>query len=312
MDINKELLFFEPVFKERIWGGKKLRECFNYNIPSDNVGECWGISAHQNGDCLIKNGAFKDKSLSYLYKNEKELFGKVKSRVFPLLIKIIDTKEDCSIQVHPNDDYAREHEHGSLGKMECWYILDCEKDSTLVVGHKAKTKEELCKLLDEGNVFDLINEIPVKKGDFVQIDPGTIHSIKGGIMVLETQQNSDITYRVCDYDRLHNGRKRKLHISESKDVITVPSGNAPVLHFDDVEGSTRMIERSKYIVDKIVVKDTLDIDVTEYFRLFSCIEGKGSVNGISIYKGDHFMAPANIGKVSFKGDMVLISSTVNQ
>ena len=308
MEKENELLFFEPVFVERIWGGKKLRDCFNYDIPSDHVGECWGISAHENGDCVVKNGKFKGKSLSYLYENERKLFGNVTSSVFPLLIKVIDTKEDCSIQVHPDDAYAKEHENGSLGKMECWYILDCEKDSKLIVGHKAKTKEELCKLIDEGKLHELLREVPVKKGDFVQVDPGTVHAITGGVMVLETQQSSDITYRVYDYDRLFNGKKRSLHLKECKDVITVPSDDVSVKHFDDVCGAQRMIDCSKYSVDKITVKEDVDISVTDSFRLFSCVEGKGSANGVKVKKGDHFMAPAGLGIINLKGEMILISS----
>ena len=111
----------------------------------------------------------------------------------------------------------------SLGKTECWYILDCEADSTLVIGHKAKDKEELTAMIKEGRWGEFIRELPVKKGDFIQIDPGTVHAIKGGIMLLETQQNSDITYRVYDYDRLTDGKPRQLHVEQSIDVITVPA-----------------------------------------------------------------------------------------
>ena len=155
-----------------------------------------------------------------------EVFGKVDSDRFPLLIKIIDAKDDLSIQVHPDDDYAKVHENGSLGKTECWYILDCKKNATIVIGHNSRTKEELSRMIHEGKWSEFIREIPIKKGDFLQIDPGTVHAIKGGTLILETQQNSDITYRVYDYGRLSNGKPRELHIDKSIDVITVPAKSA--------------------------------------------------------------------------------------
>ena len=197
----KQILFMEPVFTHNIWGGTKLREEYGYSIEGDDIGECWGIAAHPNGTCTIADGAYKGKKLSDLWEEHRELFGNTQGKVFPLLIKIIDAKADLSIQVHPDDTYAAEHEKGSLGKMECWYILDCEPDSKLVIGHNAKTHEELEDMVHNGRWSELIREVPVKKGDFIQIDPGTVHAIKGGITILETQQNSDITYRVYDYDR---------------------------------------------------------------------------------------------------------------
>ena len=132
-----------------------------------------------------------------MFGNEDGKYGKE----FPLLIKIIDAKSDLSIQVHPDNAYAKEHENGSLGKTECWYILDSEPGTQIVIGHHAKDKEELMQMVEEKRWKDLIREVPVKKGDFYQIDPGCVHAIKGGTVILETQQSSDITYRVYDYDR---------------------------------------------------------------------------------------------------------------
>ena len=138
-----EAIFLNPVFKHNIWGGTGLREKYGYEVEGDDIGECWGIAAHQNGDCEVKNGSFAGMHLSELWKNHPELFGKngdyTENHVFPLLIKIIDAKSDLSIQVHPDDAYAAEHENGSLGKTECWYILDCPDDACLVIGHNAGT-----------------------------------------------------------------------------------------------------------------------------------------------------------------------------
>ena len=155
-----ELIFLNPVFKEMIWGGNKLRQ-FGYDIPGDDTGECWAISAHPNGDCLIKGGEFDGKSLSWLYENHPELFGNPENDRFPLLIKIIDAKDDLSIQVHPNDEYAKKNENGSLGKTECWYILDCEPGTQIVIGHNAKDHAELEDMItnSRSGKFRYIREI---------------------------------------------------------------------------------------------------------------------------------------------------------
>ena len=304
----KELLFFEPVFKTMIWGGNKMRDMFGYEIPGENTGECWAISAHQNGDCVLKNGEFAGKTLSWLWDNKKELFGNYDSDRFPLLLKVIDAKTDLSIQVHPDDEYAKEKENGSLGKTECWYILDCEENSSLVVGHNAKTKEELISMIDEKRFKELISEVPIKKGDFIQINPGTVHAIKGGVVILETQQNSDITYRVYDYDRLDNGKLRPLHLEKSKDVIKVPQSGKKIIHTSETESIEELISCKYYSLCKLNVKGEISLEFKDPFRIVSCIEGDGFAGELSIKKGDHFIIPNGFGKISFRGDMVLVSS----
>lgn len=203
----REIIRLKPVFTHNVWGGTKLREVFGYAVAGDDIGECWGVAAHENGNCEIVSGSFAGTTLAGLWQDHRELFGGPEGSRFPLLVKIIDAKSDLSIQVHPDDAYAAEHENGSPGKMECWYILDCPDNASLVIGHNAETREELARMVHEGRWDEFIREVPVKKGDFLQIDPGTVHAIKGGITLLETQQNSDITYRVYDYDRLSGGRR---------------------------------------------------------------------------------------------------------
>ena len=141
--MNKDIIFLSPVCTHNIWGGTRLNREFGYPIEGDDIGECWGISAHPNGDGTVASGAYQGMKLSELWEKHPELFGNTGMDRFPLLIKIIDAKDDLSIQVHPDDAYAKVHENGSLGKTECWFILDCKENATLVVGHNAKTKEEL-------------------------------------------------------------------------------------------------------------------------------------------------------------------------
>lgn len=258
-----ELLLLEPVFKQMIWGGSRLKDDFGYDIPGDNTGECWAISAHPHGDCTLKNTEYKGKTLSWLWENHRELFGNVQGDRFPLLIKIIDAKADLSIQVHPDDAYAAENENGSLGKMECWYILDAKEGGTIVIGHNAKNHEEVEEMIRGKRWKEFIREIPVKKGDFFQINPGCVHAIKGGTLILETQQNSDITYRVYDYDRLQDGKPRALHVQQSIDVIKAPFEPAVAEHEKlDVAGAEaeKLVSCPCYTVCKATVNGTAEFD----------------------------------------------------
>lgn len=318
LTINKKvrpILFLNPVFMQRIWGGDQLAEKFGYEIPGDKTGECWAVSAHPSGDCVVREGIYKGRTLSQLWKEEPELFGNSDLDRFPLLVKIIDAKDDLSIQVHPDDHYAREHENGSLGKTECWYILDCPEGASLVIGHNAESKEELTEMIKQGRWSELIREIPVKKGDFIQIDPGTVHAIKGGLMILETQQNSDITYRVYDYDRLTDGKPRQLHVKQSIDVITVPAPSAKdsVKSALDLPKNTwnELISCDYYKVWKMEVTKPVSFEQVYPFMIMSVIEGEGLINGQMIKKGDHFILPDGFGEATLRGNMQIVASTAN-
>ncbi|MCI9663826.1 MAG: class I mannose-6-phosphate isomerase [Lachnospiraceae bacterium] len=310
----KSILFLEPVFKQMIWGGRQLADQFGYEIPGGNTGECWAVSAHPNGDCVVREGAYQGKTLSQLWKEEPGLFGNSDLDRFPLLVKIIDAKDDLSIQVHPDDAYAGENENGSLGKTECWYILDCPEGASLVVGHNAGSRQELQEMIEQERWGELIREIPVKKGDFIQINPGTVHAIKGGLMILETQQNSDITYRVYDYGRLTDGKPRQLHVKQSIDVITVPAPSAA----DSVKSALALPENTLneliscdyYTVWKLDVAGVMSFEQTHPFLIMSVIEGEGSVDGRRICKGDHFILPQSYGTAELRGEMTLIASSV--
>ena len=176
------VLKINPVFKEMIWGGHKLRDVYGYDIPSDNTGECWAISAHKNGDCTISDGEFAGKTLSSLWDEHRELFANIEGDQFPLLVKIIDACNDLSVQVHPNDEYAKAHEN-SLGKTECWYVLNTDEGTKMVMGHHAKTKEELVKAIENDDYDNLLNKFDIKEGDFFYIPSGTIHAICSGSLI---------------------------------------------------------------------------------------------------------------------------------
>jgi len=317
-----EPLFLNPVLTHNIWGGTRLREDYGYEVEGDDIGECWGISAHPNGEGTIRGGIFDGVKLSELWDTHPELFGNAGENGekflpydrFPLLTKIIDAKDDLSIQVHPDDEYAAEHENGSFGKTECWYVLDCKEGSSLVIGHNATSREELEDMINNGRWSDFIREIPVKKGDFLQIDPGTVHAIKGGVLILETQQNSDITYRVYDYDRLQNGKPRQLHVKQSIDVIEVPAKSVDdsVRHFADTEANkvVSMYECKYYKVSKISVDGKMSFEQRAPFLAMSVLEGNGSVNGYAVGKGDHLLLPNAIKSVEICGNLEIITSSL--
>jgi len=311
----REVIFLKPVFKEMIWGGTRLEKEFHYSIPSKHTGECWGIAAHEHGDCEILFGCYAGKTLGWLWEHHRELFGNLKGEKFPLLVKILDANQDLSIQVHPDDEYARIREGSPYGKMECWYILDCQDDSEIIIGHHAKTKEELRELVEKKEWNGLIRRVPIHKGDFYQINPGCVHAIKKGTLILETQQNSDITYRLYDYERLQNGKPRQLHIEKCLDVITVPYREVhPVLETYGTEYYTRMrlIACPYYTVEKWHIKNHCQIQMNYSFMNVSVIEGSGQVNGQVIEKGTHFILPCGIGTVEFCGEMKAIVSWCNE
>ena len=304
------VLMLKPVFKEAIWGGKLLSD-FGYKEAGDNAGECWGISAHKNGDCTVMNGEFAGKTLSWCWENHRELFGNMEGDVFPLLIKILGAEDDLSIQVHPNNEYAAEHENGALGKTECWYILDCKENATIVIGHNAKDKEELADMIHNARWNELIREVPIKKGDFFQINPGCLHAIKGGTLLIETQQSSDVTYRVYDYDRLQNGKPRELHVQQSIDCIVAPHEDFKqervVKNFDGMT-STRLVKCPYYTLEKWDVDGKYTFKMDKNFMNVSVIEGNGKVNGREISKGDHFIIPSLMEECTLEGNMSVMVS----
>lgn len=311
---EKPILYINPVFKQMLWGGDRLGKDWAYEIPGNHTGECWAVGAHPAGDCTVKEGIYQGVTLSQLWERHPELFGNIDSDKFPLLIKIIDAKEDLSIQVHPDDAYAMENENGSFGKTECWYVLDCAEDSALVIGHNAQTREELTEMIHSGRWDELIREIPVKRGDFIRIAPGTVHAIRGGTMLLEIQQNSDITYRLYDYGRLTEGKPRELHIDKSIDVITVPArpiedcvvkvGELPVNQMNLV------FSCDYYKVWKLDVTQQVTVNQDQPFMIMSVLEGEGLIDGQMIRKGDHFILPNGYGKVHLQGNMQIIASAV--
>ena len=309
----KKILHLEPVLHEKIWGGTELRDQFGYAIPSDHTGECWAISGHPNGDCRVTNPEFGGQTLGQLFRTRRELFGNIPGDVFPLLVKIIDARQDLSIQVHPDDAYAKVHENGSLGKTECWYVLDSKPGTTVIIGHNAGTREEMRQMVAEGKWNQLLRQIPLRRGDFFQINPGCLHALKGGSLILETQQSSDVTYRFYDYDRLENGKKRELHIEKSLDVTTVPFVPDRTVPETETVGDaeiTQQVTCPFYSVYRAVHHGAAGLTFRAPFVNVSIIGGEGTLDGEPVKKGDHMVLTANYGPCRLEGNMELVYSYI--
>lgn len=309
----KKILHLEPVLHEKIWGGTELRDQFGYAIPSDHTGECWAISGHPNGDCRVTNPEFGGQTLGQLFRTRRELFGNIPGDVFPLLVKIIDARQDLSIQVHPDDAYAKVHENGSLGKTECWYVLDSKPGTTVIIGHNAGTREEMRQMVAEGKWNQLLRQVPLRRGDFFQINPGCLHALKGGSLILETQQSSDVTYRFYDYDRLENGKKRELHIEKSLDVTTVPfvpDRTVPETETVDDAEITHLVTCPFYSVYRAVLHGAAGLTFRAPFVNVSIIGGEGTLDGEPVKKGDHMVLTANYGPCRLEGNMELVYSYI--
>lgn len=306
---QNDFLFFTPEYKTPIWGGTKMRDIFGYDIPSDTTGECWAISAHEHGDCVCISGKYKGMKLSKLWDEHRDLFGNESGEIFPLLVKVLDAKEKLSIQVHPTNEYAIANEHQPMGKSECWYIIQCEEGTELIVGHKAKTHEELCRHITEGTIEEILNHLPIAPGDFIYVPAGTIHVITGGVVLVEIQQNSDTTYRVYDYDRIQNGKKRELHIDKAIDVIPAPDRDVLHTHTAEHTGISTIISDETFSIYKVSVTDSISCPVASSFAIVSVVEGRGEINGTFVKVGDHFVVPSGIKTLDVKGKIILLLTT---
>jgi mannose-6-phosphate isomerase len=309
-------LFLKPVFQERIWGGTALKNSFGYAIPSEHTGECWAISGHPNGPSIVENGPYAGKSLIELWEQNRELFGNYESKVFPLLTKILDANSDLSVQVHPDDVYAAEHENGELGKTECWYIIDCKEDAEIIYGHHAQTKAEFEEMVVRGEWDSLLRRIPIQPGDFFYLPSGMIHALCEGTLVLETQQNSDTTYRVYDYDRTdQDGNKRELHLEKALEVSTIPHQGAQTqtshASIDGVDITT-FVESEYFTVLKLDIEGQAIIPMERDFLIMSVIDGTGSLKTdgetYQLNKGNHFIVPHGSADLHFTGNMRIIVS----
>ena len=302
-------LKFIPILKEKIWGGEKLRTILNKDLPQDNIGESWELSAVEGSESIIANGVYQGKSIVDLIQEfPLEILGSAICRnfgkKFPLLFKFIDAKEDLSIQVHPNNKLALER-HGSLGKTEMWYIMNSDPNAELVVGFNKDTdKQTYIDALGKKDLLPLLNEVKVNKGDVFFLETGTIHAIRAGVFLAEIQQSSDITYRVYDWNRKDkDGIARELHTDLALDAINYKATDAKI-NYITIENQSNTLIQSPFFTTNII---PLDGEMVVYhegecFKVYMCVDGSFEIRHKSdTYQytcGDTVLIPAAM--VDFK------------
>lgn len=310
-----------PSFKNYIWGGTRLRDDFNKDCDFDKIAESWELSCHKDGDSVISGGEFDGMTLrEFIEKQGKSVLGVncEKFDNFPILIKLIDAKDNLSVQVHPDNNYALKVE-GEYGKTEMWYVVDCDDDAALLYGFKNEiSKEEFAKRISDNTLLEVTNAVPVKKGDVFFIESGTLHAIGKGILIAEIQQNSNTTYRIYDYGRVGNdGKPRELHVEKAKDVTAL----APAKAYRETEvvqktGYTqKLLSSCEYFTVyalNIMSKAALFADENS-FNSILVLEGSGKLiceGEIELKKGDSIFIAASSGEYIIEGECSVILTKV--
>ena len=314
-------LTFTPILKDRIWGGTKLKSYLNKSIVSETTGESWEISTVPGDISVVASGVFEGKNINEIIDlHPTEILGKSViarfGKQFPLLFKFIDAKEDLSIQLHPNDELAKER-HNSFGKTEMWYVMQADEASRLVVGFKndSNQQEYLEKLADK-KLVSLLEEYPVKKGDVFYLETGTIHAIGAGVVVAEIQQTSDVTYRIYDWDRVDaNGNGRELHTELALEAINYNTTNSKIEYSEEPNQSTKVVDCPYFKTNIIALQDRFIWKKSkDAFTVFMCTNGQFELvlNGeIMRYQmGDTILIPAIIDHLTLKGKATVLEISI--
>ena len=316
---NKPFLL-KPVGKDYLWGGERLNDDFGKNIPMSPLAETWECSTHPDGPSTVVSGTFKGMTLTEVLKRHPEFLGthpRTQGEL-PILIKLIDAKRDLSVQVHPDDEYAAAHENGQLGKTEMWYVLDAAPEASLVYGLHHKTdKKTIRSAIENGKLEKYLQKVSIKKDDVFYIEAGTIHAIGAGALIAEIQENSNLTYRLYDYDRVDkNGRKRQLHVDKALEVAGLDSSAEPhqpmrVLKYQPGWASELLCRCKYFQVERIILntekrKDKVPFQVGEVsFNVLLCLSGCGIMfygeEVLLFFKGDCIFVPADSVEIKIHG-----------
>ncbi|MGB2173824.1 MAG: type I phosphomannose isomerase catalytic subunit [Flavobacteriaceae bacterium] len=307
-------LKFQPILKDKIWGGQKLHQILHKPTTSKNAGESWEISDVEGDASVVANGALQGSSLSYLLETHtSDLLGEKNFRQFgtkfPLLIKFIDAKEDLSVQLHPNDQLAKAR-HNSFGKTEMWYVVQADPESNLIVGFNQEMTQELyLKHLEDKTLQSILNFDTVKAGDAYFIEVGRIHAIGAGVLLAEIQQTSDITYRVYDWDRVDSeGNERELHNDIALEAFDFDMpDNFRVDYTKNSDSPTELVSCPYFTTNVLKVNDTILKENThDSFMIYMCVEGKAQIevdgNQTEISMGETVLIPACIKRFSISAN----------
>lgn len=309
-----EPLKLKPITKCIIWGGERLAREYGKGEPGEKIAESWELTDRADGVNLIDGGTFDRMPLSdYLASHKEEVYPGWDGERFPLLIKLIDAEADLSIQVHPDDEYALAHTT-DLGKTEMWYIVDAAPDAKIIYGLKEHyTEAQLRAAIENGTLEELMHYVPVSRGETYFIPSGMVHAICHGILIAEIQQNSNITYRVYDYNRRGaDGKLRELHVDDALAVIGKIEDPGAVKAETDPERG--MIARCRYFTVSHITKAHAFAVKEESFAHLLCLDGDASLSwdggSVKITKGDSFFLPAGLGNVRLSDGAELLISTL--
>lgn len=318
-----EMFKLIPSVADYIWGGRRLIEEYGIKTDKDPAAEAWVLSCHSAGPSTVEDGEFKGQTLEQVWENHKEICGTNgnKFEFFPILIKFIDAKNNLSIQVHPDNDYAMRVE-GEYGKTEAWYILDCDEGAELILGFNREVSvEEFKKAAQSEEMLNIVNKVKVKKGDLFFIESGTLHAICKGILLAEVQQNSNTTYRVYDYGRVGaDGKPRALHIDKAADVTKLcpPTiTNASEREVEKQDGGTRthltecdLFKMYSVETDGEYVSEADD----ESFVSLLCLDGSAEVicgkKTLGMKKGESLFIPASSGEFKIIGKTHMLETRI--
>lgn len=321
MGDEMEILRLQPAGMDYLWGGTRLRDEYGKKIEMTPLAETWECSVHPDGPSIVANGEYRGKTLVYVLEKHPEWMGtKVQNSEFPILAKFIDAKKDLSVQVHPDDAYARKYEQQN-GKTEMWYVIDADIGAQLIYGFRHKVDEKILrKAVDMGTLDKHLQKVEVHKGDVFYVPAGTIHGIGAGILVAEIQESSNVTYRVYDYDRVDkNGKKRELHFDKAVQVmnmdVTPDVKQKPkiVKHYPGC--SRELLCRCKYFeVERIQVTKAFSFSVLEEsFQVIMCLDGGGQIETmdenlkpVRFVKGRTLFLPADLGRCLVVGDATVL------
>lgn len=318
--MNWTPIFFEYIIKERIWGGKKLSTSLNKKLPFENNGESWELSAVQGSETKITKGVYQDKTLSEIIKlYPDEILGKAwvekNGSEFPLLFKYIDAKEDLSVQLHPDDLYAKEN-HKSRGKNEMWYVVDADVDAKVIVGFKEETSpKDFLDHLANHQITNLLKDIKVKKGDVFHIKTGTIHAIGAGVLLAEIQQTSDVTYRIFDWNRVDSqGNSRELHIQHALKCLNYDLTEGQVFYSEKMNEENVVVDSEFFTTTFLPLSGTYLFQNDGVFKVFMCVEGEASLEinnqKFIVQQGLTFLMPAALKNLQLSGNARFLIASV--
>lgn len=320
--MNKPFLL-RPAVKDYLWGGSRLNDDFNLGADVSPFAEAWVCSTHPDGVSTLDSG----ESLADVLRTHPEYMGSHAQAVadgqFPILMKLIDARSDLSVQVHPDDDYARKYENGSLGKTEMWYVLDARPGARLVYGFRKNVEEEdVRSAIEKGTVEKMLNYVPVEKNDLFMMEAGTVHAIGAGCLIAEIQESSNLTYRLYDYNRQDkNGNLRPLHIDKALRVANLKSSAVPrqpmrVLRYAN-GAAAELLTRCKYFQVERIILNTEGRRLPKFrtesnsFHVLLCVSGCGVILGegtdIPFFKGDCIFVPADSEVLRLHGRAQLLN-----